>query len=250
MTKEEFLNAMGMLSASVGREIPKPQATVWYQLVSDLTAEQFQAGIVETLRTNTFAGLPPIGLIRQNAIGRQPAEQDRSLLAWDRVLEAIREHGGYQTVKFDDPAIHAAIRSCGGWVALCEQPTEQMITWTKKAFCDAYRAHIASGLLTAAAAARLPGIIAADRARDGYSEPAQIEVETHLPPVKIKVADKPDPVRAIADKPEFYRVGKSVSFPLFDGGHVDEPEKTPMTLNEQREKIEAAKQALLQKYQT
>ena len=230
---------------------------MWYQLVSDLTAEQFQAGIVETLRTNTFAGLPPIGLIRQNAIGRQPAEQDRSLLAWDRVLEVIREHGGYRTVRFADPAIHAAIRSCGGWVALCEQPTEQMITWTKKAFCDAYRAHVASGLLTAAAAARLPGIIAADRARDGYDQPAQIEVETHLPPVKIKVAENAEPVRTIADKPEFYRVGKSVSFPLFDGEQVDEPETTPMTLSEPREKIEeqrakieAAKKALLQKYQT
>lgn len=223
---------------------------MWYQLVSDLTAEQFQAGIVETLRTNTFAGLPPIGLIRQNATGKQPAEQDRSLLAWDRVLEAIREHGGYQTVRFDDPAIHAAIRSCGGWVVLCEQPTEQMITWTKKAFCDAYRAHVASGLLTAAAAARLPGIISADRARDGYDEPSPVEVETHLPPAKIKVAEKAEPVRAIAEKPEFYQVGKSVSSPLFDGEKFDEPAKTPMTLNEQREKIEAAKKALMQKYQT
>ena len=221
------------------------QAKVWFTLCSDLTAEQFQAGIVETLRTNTFAGLPPIGLIRQNAIGRQPAEQDRSLLAWDRVLEAIREHGGYQTVKFDDPAVHAAIRSCGGWVALCEQPTEQMVTWTKKAFCDAYRAHVASGLLTASAAARLPGIIAADRARDGYDEPAQVEVETHLPPVKIKVAENPEPVRAIADKPEFYRIGKSVPFPVFDESKVEDPREK---MNDQREKIEAAKKALLQKY--
>ena len=142
-------------------------------------------------------------------------------------------------------------------MALCEQSTEQMVTWTKKAFCDAYRAHVASGLLTASAAAKLPGIIAADRARGGYDQPAQIEVETHLPPVKIKVAENADPVRAIADRPEFYRVGKSVSVPLFDGEQVDEPEKTPMTLdepreklNEQREKIEAAKQALLKKYKT
>jgi hypothetical protein len=103
--------------------------------------------------------------------------------------------------------------------------------------------------LTAASAARLPGIIAADRARDGYDEPAQIEVETHLPPVKIKVAENSEPVRTIADKPEFYRVGKSVSFPLFDGEHVDKEENTPMTLNEQRAKVEASKKALLQKYQ-
>jgi len=248
MTKEEFLNAMAMLSASVGREVPKPQATVWYQLVSDLTAEQFQAGILETLRTNTFAGLPPIGLIRQNAIGKQPAEQDRSLLAWDRVLEAIREHGGYQTVQFDDLAIHAAIRSCGGWVALCEQETEQMITWTKKAFCDAYRAHIASGILTAAAAARLTGIIAADRANNAYDQPEAIEVTTHLPAIKIRVADNPAPTKKIADKPEYYRVGQRVAEPLFESSHSDEPAKTTMTIEEQKAKMQAAKQALREKY--
>jgi len=248
MTKEEFLNAMAILSASVGREVPKPQATVWYQLVSDLTAEQFQAGILETLRTNTFAGLPPIGLIRQNAIGKQPAEQDRSLLAWDRVLEAIREHGGYQTVKFDDLAIHAAIRSCGGWVALCEQETEQMITWTKKAFCESYRAHIASGILTAAAAARLTGIIAADRANAAYDQPEPIEVTTHLPASKIRVADNPAPTKKIADKPEYYRVGQRVAEPLFESSISEEPAKTTMTIEEQRAKIESAKQALREKY--
>jgi len=237
---------------ATGKAVPKEQAMAWFSLCSDLTAEQFQAGIVETLRTNTFAGLPPIGLIRKNAMGNvgHIDTEDRSLLAWDRVLEAIREHGGYQTVKFDDPAIHAAIRSCGGWVALCEQPTEQMVTWTKKAFCDSYRAHIASGLLTEAAAARLPGIIAGDRARDGYDTPEQIEVETHLPPAKVKVAEKIEPTRRFADKPEFYRVGHPVSFPLFDDGKIEGPQKEPMTINEQREKIESAKKALLQKYQT
>ncbi len=203
---------------------------------------------METLRTNTFAGLPPIGLIRQNAIGRQPAEQDRSLLAWDRVLEAIREHGGYQTVKFDDPAIHAAIRSCGGWVALCEQETEQMITWTKKAFCDAYRAHIASGLLTAVAAARLPGIIAAEHAKCGYDQPEAIEVTTHLPAIKIRVADNPAPTKKIADKPEYYQVGQRVPDPFFESSVSEEPAKTAMTIEEQQAKIQAAKQALREKY--
>lgn len=249
MTEAEFFVGMKILKMATGRDVPLDQAKVWYTLFSDLTAEQFQAGIVETLRTNTFAGLPPIGLIRQNAIGKQPAEQDRSLLAWDRVLEAIREHGGYQTVRFDDPAIHAAVRSCGGWVALCEQSTEQMVTWTKKAFCDAYRAHVASGLLTAAAAARLPGIIATDRARDGYDEPAQVEIETHLSPAKIKVVEKPGPARVIAFKPEYHKIGRPVSFPLSEEDEVEEQKKMPMTLKEQKEKVEAAKKALLQKYQ-
>lgn len=164
------------------------------------------------------------------------------------MLEAIREYGGYQTVNFDDLAIHAAIRSCGGWVALCEQETEQMITWTKKAFCEAYRAHIASGLLTAAAAARLTGIIAADRANAAYEQPQAIDVTTHLTAIKIRVADNPTPTKKIVDKPEYYRVGQRVAEPLFESPISEELAKTTMTIEEQRAKIAAATQALREKY--
>ena len=228
------------------------QAKVWYTLCSDLTAEQFQAGIVETLRTNTFAGLPPIGLIRKNAMGNvgQIDTEDRAILAWGKALAAIREHSGYRTVTFDDPLIMATIRSiCGSWADLCGQDAEQL-GWTKKEFVKTYGAHTNLGTISSTAVAPLPGILAQDASLRGFETPPPIRIETNLPPVKIKVSENAEPVRAIADRPEFYRVGKSVSFPLFDGEQVDKEEKTPMTLNEQREKIEAAKKALMKKYQT
>lgn len=223
------------------------QAKVWYTLCSDLTAEQFQAGIVETLRTNTFAGLPPIGLIRKNAMGNvgQIDTEDRAILAWGKVLAAIREHSGYRTVTFDDPLIMATIRSiCGSWADLCGQDAEQL-GWTKKEFVKTYGAHTNLGTISSTAVAPLPGILAQDASLRGFETPPPIRIETNLPPVKIKVAENPEPVRAIAGKPEFYRIGKSVPFPVFDESKVEDPREK---MNDQREKIEAAKKALLQKY--
>jgi len=44
---------------------------------------------------------------------------DRSQLAWSKVDRAARCVGGWQSVVFDDPAIHAVIDGMGGWVRLC-----------------------------------------------------------------------------------------------------------------------------------
>ena len=43
---------------------------------------------------------------------------DRAALAWGKVLEAMSSVGAYSDVVFDDPAIHAAIEDCGGWVKI------------------------------------------------------------------------------------------------------------------------------------
>lgn len=41
--------------------------------------------------------------------------QTKSLLAWSKVLQAIKSVGCGRTVVFDDPMIHAAIQNMGGW---------------------------------------------------------------------------------------------------------------------------------------
>lgn len=48
------------------------------------------------------------------------------LEAWARVLDAIRRHGGYASVVFDDPIIHVLIQECGGWPQLCAQPSDEL----------------------------------------------------------------------------------------------------------------------------
>jgi hypothetical protein len=42
----------------------------------------------------------------------------RSQVAWQRVTDAVKRHGPYASVVFDDPTIHAAVEAVGGWTEL------------------------------------------------------------------------------------------------------------------------------------
>lgn len=64
---------------------------------------------------------------------------DRSLLAWGKVMDAMRGAGAYNSVAFDDPVIHAAISDMGGWPKLCREDLEQL-PFLQKRFCDLHKA--------------------------------------------------------------------------------------------------------------
>jgi hypothetical protein len=74
----------------------------------------------------------------------QGTQQDRSLVAWGRVLDAAQRIGAYSSVDFGEPEIHCAIEDVGGWSAFCRAPTEQL-SYMQKRFCDAHRAYTNRG---------------------------------------------------------------------------------------------------------
>ena len=78
----------------------------------------------------------PADLVRQlrGTVG------DRGLVAWGKVLDAMQRVGAYQSVVFDDPAIHAAVSDMGGWPAVCRSKTDEL-PFTQKRFTDLHRAY-------------------------------------------------------------------------------------------------------------
>jgi hypothetical protein len=69
---------------------------------------------------------------------------DRAALAWGKVLEAMSCVGAYTDVVFDDPAIHAAIEDCGGWVKICRSQTEEL-SYLQHRFCQSHKAYTGRG---------------------------------------------------------------------------------------------------------
>ena len=69
---------------------------------------------------------------------------DRAALAWGKVLEAMSSVGAYSDVVFDDPAIHAAIEDCGGWVKVCRSQTEEL-SYLQHRFCQSHKAYTGRG---------------------------------------------------------------------------------------------------------
>jgi len=69
---------------------------------------------------------------------------DRAMLAWGKVLEALSSVGAYSDVVFDDPAIHAAIEDCGGWVKTCRSDIAEL-SYLQHRFCQSHKAYTGRG---------------------------------------------------------------------------------------------------------
>lgn len=77
---------------------------------------------------------------------------------WMTVYRAIKAHGSWVTVCFDDPAIHAAIASMGGWIKLCSKSEDDM-QFAQKDFVRLYAAAAKSPVLLDSAPRYLLGEI-------------------------------------------------------------------------------------------
>lgn len=70
---------------------------------------------------------------------------DRAALAWGKVFEAMSSVGAYTDVVFDDPAIHAAIEDCGGWIKICRSELAEL-GYLQHRFCLAHKAYVGRGV--------------------------------------------------------------------------------------------------------
>lgn len=189
MNRPEFIKAIALVIAAVGKPMPDEMVAAWYLLLRELTAEQLERGIVETLRTHQYAGFPPVGTICVNSIGgagRVVNLETRAVVAWDRVLTAIRVQGGYRSVEFDDPVIHATVRNLGGWVQLTDATSEDLSRFIQPRFIKTYSALAQMGI-TEAEAAPLFGLIDTDNTKAGYELGEVVAIATGLPRLDVKI---------------------------------------------------------------
>lgn len=73
------------------------------------------------------------------------SKQNRALRAWSKLERAIREVGPYQTVVFDDPVIHAVVEDMGGWLDLCNTPTDKELEFRGNEFSKRYQGYALQG---------------------------------------------------------------------------------------------------------
>lgn len=101
----------------------------------------------------------------------QGTTTDRAALAWGKVYEAMCSVGAYRDVAFDDPAIHAAINDCGGWVKMCRGDTAEL-SYLQHRFCEAHKTYTSRGEFN------YPRVLTGDRSPD------ELYAKRGLPPPK------------------------------------------------------------------
>lgn len=228
MTRSEFNKAIALLVASVGKQLPDEQVQAWYVMLQDLTAEELQRGIVTTIRTHEYAGFPPIGTIRKNAVGRDQAAlsvEDRAIVAWGAIKRSVAIHGAYATVQFDDPIVTATVMELGGWVRFCDcEAGEPFDVWLRKEFERTYTALMAAGV-TAERTQPLAGICDATNSATGHSDREAVrQVDTGLSPVPARLVrgDMPQRVAHEAVRRIAHESVKSL------GLHVEDEKEKPV----------------------
>jgi len=82
----------------------------------------------------------PADVVRVLEGGRQ----DTAALAWGKVMKAITGAWASESLVFDDPAIHAAIRDMGGWPLLAAVTNDEL-PFKQREFETRYRAYKGRG---------------------------------------------------------------------------------------------------------
>lgn len=154
--RPRFAQAIAGLCVAFNRPADELLFRTYESALSDLSIEAIEAAALQILRTGREMPVP--GAIRDAAAGGKPS--DLAEIAWESLLNAIRRHGAYSSVMFDDPALAAAIRGLGGWQRICDLSSEELHSYARHAFLQAYRAW--SGRSADLHVEEMPGLLAID----------------------------------------------------------------------------------------
>jgi hypothetical protein len=142
--------ALLALSENVGKPISESLLGIWMNLLAPYTAMQVEAGVTRIIGSWKYKCLPSFAEVKQsihNACGLPDpdasgfAGQDleaEAEAAWLAVFRQISEVGGYGQPKLDEAQAHG-VRVCGGWRHLCECTREDLQSWKRTTFVDAYK---------------------------------------------------------------------------------------------------------------
>ena len=143
MKREDFRRfglALAACAELYGKTVSEGAMSLWWQALERFDIDQVERAFraaVEDAESGQF--MPrPADLIKR----LEGTRTDRALIAWGKVMDAICRVGAYQSVVFDDGAIHAAIEDMGGWTHLCRS-NEDELPFLQKRFCDLHRAYSA-----------------------------------------------------------------------------------------------------------
>lgn len=122
--KENFGKLMASLAELYNRKLSTQLISIYWHVLKDYQYADVQNSLNNIIRDPNIGQFMP-----------KPADIVRfidgdnttvALAAWTKVMYAIRTVGGWDSVKFDDPKIHAVINDMGGWVEMCRFTTKEL----------------------------------------------------------------------------------------------------------------------------
>ena len=145
MTLQEFNEIFELFIVYYEPKImPKKKQETYFLGLQDMSYTQFKTAYVRIIQDREFTNMPSVAEIRKYAQGLKKDDiETRIQVAKQKLKLAVKTYGAYETVAFDDPAIHAVIDSIeGGWLGLCKMPLKEYYNFFEFSFEKVYRAYL------------------------------------------------------------------------------------------------------------
>ena len=126
-------------------KLTKEKQELYYLALKDLSKEEFLNGFIRMIRDREYTNFPSIAEIRKYGLWLKEEDVEvRIHIAKEKLKQAIKVFGAYQSVAFDDPNIHAVIDSLGGWVKVCMMKEEELEKFITFEFRKIYKVYLRS----------------------------------------------------------------------------------------------------------
>ena len=101
------------------------------------------------------------------------SKQTQAMIAWTKVDKAVRQVGPWKSVCFDDPIINRVLLDMGGWISMCDTPSEKDLEFKMHEFGKRYQGYVLQGGASEYPK-QLNGHVSATNAKNGHGEPEAI----------------------------------------------------------------------------
>jgi len=169
---EPFQRMLALVAEQYGKALSPELARLYFDGLSHLELDVVRAALNAHVR-NTDVGqfMPKIADVIRAAEG---GTEDAAFRALQKLDEAFRLVGAWESVAFDDPVTTAVVNDMGGWPEICARAAEEWAQFGTKEFVRRYRSYKARGDVNAAG--YLPGYFERVNAASGMPV---------TPPIKI-----------------------------------------------------------------
>ena len=118
MKDTTFKSGIAYISKYLGRDMSASQISMYWQMLKHLDDETYLLGVKNALMEFIPTSAAPFPLVAHILRYCGEAGGTQATNAISKLKNALK-HGPYQSVSFDDPALHFVVESNGGWPVLC-----------------------------------------------------------------------------------------------------------------------------------
>lgn len=159
----KFADLMAGLFDMYGKVPSEFIFNTYYEIFKDYDFEALSNAVTKCLKNKVYNSVPKPAEIIEFLEGTR---DDKALIAWLQVMEAVQKGGYYASIEFADPLIAHCVNELGGWQWLCCQQKDDL-PFIEKRFMDLYRLFMKRGVK---GNVRLIGFIEARNNEQGYLE--------------------------------------------------------------------------------